>query len=241
MKVLAVAHVAFEGVESFGEVLKARGAEITEIVSCLEDISAVDAKEYDLAVVCGGSMGVYQADIFPYLNNEIKFIEQRLKNNLPIIGICLGSQLMAKALGADVYPGKQGQEIGWYPLTLSEEGKNSPVRHLAGDKTQMLHWHGDTYDFPEGATLLASSDKYKIQAYEWRDCALGLQCHPEVTAESLECWLASGGFSSVEKHSGMTVPEFRAASQKNAKVLQAQSALFLNEWLDKVFAKRQAA
>lgn len=241
MKVLAVAHVAFEGIESFGEVLKTRGATITEIVSCIEDISAVDPAEHDLAIVCGGSMGVYQADIFPYLTNEIKYIEARLKKNLPTLGICLGSQLMAKALGADVYPGKQGQEIGWYPLTLSDAGKNSPVRHLAGDKTSMLHWHGDTYDFPEGATLLASSDKYKIQAYEWGESALGLQCHPEVTAKSLECWLASGGFASVEKHSGMSVPEFRALNQTNAKILQAQSALFLNEWLDKVMAKPKAA
>lgn len=241
MKVLAVAHVAFEGIESFGKVLEARGAEITTIVSCLEDISEIDPKAHDLAIVCGGSMGVYQADIFPYLKNEIKYIEARLKHDLPLVGICLGSQLMAKALGADVYPGKQGQEIGWYPLTLSEEGKNSPVRHLAGDKTPMLHWHGDTYDFPEGATLLASSDKYRIQAYEYGGNAIGLQCHPEVTAESLECWLASGGFSAIEKHSGMNVNEFRAVTQENARTLQAQSALFLNEWLDKVMPQQKAA
>ena len=135
MKVLAVAHVAFEGVESFGEVLKARGAEITEIVSCLEDISAVDAKEYDLAVVCGGSMGVYQADIFPYLNNEIKFIEQRLKNNLPIIGICLGSQLMAKALGAQVFATAGGAEKC---AACRAFGADRAIDHLSEDFVQVI-------------------------------------------------------------------------------------------------------
>lgn len=233
MKVLAVAHVAFEGIESFKPVMEARGAEVTELVSCLEDLSAIDPKEHDLAVILGGSMGVYQADIFPYLNNEIKYIETRLKHDLPLLGICLGSQLMAKALGADVYPGKQGKEIGWHPLTVTAEGENSPVRHLSGDKTPMLHWHGDTYDFPDGATLLASSDKYRIQAYSYGKNALGLQFHPEVTADSLECWLASGGFAAIE-NVGQTVPEFRAATKENARILQRQSALFLNEWLDNI-------
>jgi len=231
VKVLAVAHVAFEGLASFEEVFRARGAQITELVSCVEDISAVDPKAHDVAVILGGSMGVYQADIFPYLKSELKYIEARLKDDLPILGICLGSQLMAKALGADVYPGKQGKEIGWYPLTLTEEGKESPVCHLAGDKTPMLHWHGDTFDFPDGATLLASSEKYKYQAYRWGKNAIATQCHPEVTAHSLEQWLASGGFSAIE-HNGQTVPDFRAQNVKNAPVLQSQSALFLNEWLD---------
>lgn len=233
MKVLAVSHVAHEKLDSFGPLLRERGGEIRSLVSFLEDVGDVDPGEHDLAIVLGGSMGVYQADIFPYLNAEIKYIEARLKKNLPVLGICLGSQLMAKALGSNVFKGKQGPEIGWHPLKLSHEGQNTPLRHLGSDKSSMLHWHGDTYDFPEGATLLASSDKYTIQAYSYGDTALGLQCHPEVTQQSLESWLASGGFAEIEA-SGITVPEFRAQTQKNADTLRRQSALFLNEWLDKV-------
>ena len=240
MKVLAVSHVAHEKLDSFGPLLRERGAEIRSLVSFLEDVGTVDPAEHDLAIVLGGSMGVYQADIFPYLNAEIKYIEARLAKKLPVLGICLGSQLMAKALGSNVFKGKQGPEIGWHPLKLSHEGESTPVRHLAGDKTPMLHWHGDTYDFPAGASLLASSDKYTIQAYSYGDNALGLQCHPEVTAESLESWLASGGFAEIEA-AGQTVPEFRAATKENARILRHQSALFLGEWLDKVLPQQKAA
>lgn len=240
MKVLAVSHVAHEKLDSFGPLLRERGGDIRGLVSFLDDIGDVDPGEHDLAVILGGSMGVYQADIFPYLNAEVKYIEARLKKNLPVLGICLGSQLMAKALGSHVFKGKQGPEIGWHPLRLSHEGQNTPLRHLGGDQSPMLHWHGDTFDFPEGATLLASSDKYTIQAYSYGDTALGLQCHPEVTAESLECWLASGGFTDIES-TGITVPEFRAKTKENAAVLRRQSALFLNEWLDKVLPQQKAA
>lgn len=240
MKVLAISHVAHEKLDSFGPLLRERGADIRSLVSFLEDVGDIDPGEHDLAIVLGGSMGVYQADIFPYLNAEIKYIEGRLTKKLPVLGICLGSQLMAKALGSNVFKGKQGPEIGWHPLKLSHEGQQTPLRHLSGDQSSMLHWHGDTYDFPEGATLLASSDKYTIQAYSYGDNALGLQCHPEVTQQSLESWLASGGFAEIEA-SGITVPEFRAQTQKNADILKRQSALFLGEWLDKVLPQHKAA
>lgn len=240
MKVLAVSHVPHEGMGSFESVLNARRAQIEKIVSYEQDIRDLDEERHDLAIILGGPMGVYQSDIFPFLSAEMAYIERRLKKGLPLLGICLGSQLMAQVLGSDVHPGRQGKEIGWQPLTLTEKGKNNPVRHLAGDRTMMMHWHGDTYKLPDGATLLASSEKYEVQAYEWGEAALGLQCHPEVTPNSLEFWIVSSGFKEIED-SGQTVPGFREETARHAETLRQQAALFLGEWLDKVMKERQQA
>lgn len=233
MKVLSVSHVPFEGLGSLSGLLKDRGAVIEQIVSYQNDIGIYAPEEHDLAIILGGPMGVYQADIFPFLNAEMRYIEKRLEKGLPTLGICLGSQLMAKVLGSNVYPGKQGKEIGWYKLDVSEAGSKTPLRHLDGEKTMMMHWHGDTYDFPKDATLLARSDKYAIQAYSYGKNALAVQCHPEVTRDSLEFWIVSGGFAGLEKE-GISVQDFRKQTEEHVDRLNRQTALFFNEWIEKV-------
>ena len=115
-------------------------------------------------------------------------IEKRIAAGLPTLGICLGAQLIARALGARVYPSGH-TEIGWTPLALTDAGRASPVRHLDGAHTSMLHWHGDTFDLPDNATRLASTPACENQAFAWGNHVLGLQCHPEIRTDRFEPWL----------------------------------------------------
>lgn len=107
-------------------------------------------------MVLGGLIGAYDETIHPFLLDELKILDVRLSVGLPTLGICLGAQLIARAL-AKLYAG-HGKEIGWSPLSLTQEGLNSPIRHLARSKTSMFHWHGDTFNLPVGARLLTSTD-----------------------------------------------------------------------------------
>src|SRR5262249_22554762 len=117
-------------------------------------------------IVMGGPMGVYEADRYPFLRQEMALIERAVGDGKPVLGVCLGSQLLAAALGADVYKGPQ-KEIGWYPITLSEAGARD--RLLAGVPRTFIgySWHGDVFAVPPGATGLASSELTACQAFRF--------------------------------------------------------------------------
>ena len=147
----------------------------------------------------------------------------------PTLGVCLGAQLMAAAVGGKVYPGQQGLERGWFPLSLTPLGEKSPVRHLAGDKTSMLHWHGDTFDLPAGTHLLASSEKYRHQAFSFGANCIGLQCHLEMAPQQLELWLinAAGAVAKGE----LDIHDVREKTARYNDTLIQQTELFMREWL----------
>lgn len=139
---------------------------------------------YGGIVVMGGTMGVYEADRFPFLTDEIRLLREALDRGLPALGICLGSQLMAAAGGARVYPGGAGIEVGWLPV---ERLASDPWLPDWPASFEPLNWHGDTFDLPPGATLLASSAAYPHQAFRLGS-GLGLQFHVEATADLLSEW-----------------------------------------------------
>ncbi len=225
-------HSRTEGPENLRALLKTRGFDCDIIFTFENAPVSFDALAPDLLLVMGGPMGVYEADRYPFLKDEIKILKERLAADRPVLGICLGSQLMAAALGQKIFPGKAGQEIGWAPLTLTEAGKNHPVRHLDGAVTQVFHWHGDTYELPEGATLLASSALYKNQAYVWGENALALQCHPEVSAKQLEGWIKADGHKITESKIVRDAGQIREQTAQHMKTMNRQTKLFFNEWLD---------
>jgi GMP synthase (glutamine-hydrolysing) len=163
------------------------GYEISYVDAWFDEVSDVDPVAPDLLIVLGGPVGVYEAYDYPFLADEIRLVERRLATKRPFLGICLGAQIMAAALGARVYRGL-AEEIGWTPITLTEAGRSSPVSAFAKPAGAVLHWHGDTFDLPEGTVRLASSAAYENQAIAYGQHALGLQFHGEVTARGLRRW-----------------------------------------------------
>jgi GMP synthase (glutamine-hydrolysing) len=173
---IAIRHVHFEDLGSLEPALERAGYQIRFADCGVDDIAALDPVAPDLVVVLGGPIGAYEGDLYPSLKHELSLLEMRLRANRPTIGICLGAQLMARALGARVYPTGL-KEIGWGPITLRPAGCESAIRHLGEGDTPVLHWHGDTFDLPAGATLLASTEICANQAFSWGRNALAFQFH----------------------------------------------------------------
>lgn len=183
---IAIRHVAFEDLGILGPLLKKAGYQVEYRDAGSFKLSDLEWLQADLVVVLGGPLGVYEVDEYPWLVDEVAGLGRRLQAERPTLGICLGAQLMAAALGAGVFPGPT-KEIGWGGLTLTDAGAASALRCLG--TAPVLHWHGDTFDLPAGATLLASTEQYRCQAFAIGDYCLALQFHLEVAPSSIEAWL----------------------------------------------------
>jgi len=225
---LAIRHVAFEDLGSFAEPIAEAGFAIRYVEAGMQAIPA-EAAEADLLVVLGGPIGVYQTDDYPFLSDEAALIRARLGRDAPTLGVCLGSQLMAAALGARVYPGGAGKEIGFSPITLTDAGRESALAALVEPEADVLHWHGDTFDLPDGAILLASSALYAHQAFAVGRRGLALQFHPEAEKESLERWFI--GHTAELGAAGVPIAGLRAAAAAVAPGLRERSRRFVARWL----------
>jgi len=179
-------HVTYEGLDALEPILISEGFTITYVQVPTAADFAREVAEADLVVILGGPMGVYQTDRYPYLQYEIDVVAQRLADKKPVLGLCLGAQIMAAALGARVYRGDKGGEVGWYDITLTDAGKQSALASLNG--LRVLQWHYDTFDLPAQATRLASSAAYENQAFSVGKHALAMQFHIETSAPGLERW-----------------------------------------------------
>ena len=207
MRVVAIRHVAFEGLGSLATSIEQVGGEILYLEAGVSNLKTLDPLEPDLLVVLGGPLGAYEDANYPFLIDEVGILQARLAADRPPPGICLGAQLMARALGAAVYPGPS-KEIGWSPLTLSNTPQMPAFRYLDSSVTSVLHWHGDTFDLPTGATLLASTPGYRHQAFKYAKRALGLQFHPEILPADFERWLI-GHACEIASTPGISVNELR--------------------------------
>ncbi|VAV84630.1 Glutamine amidotransferase, class I [hydrothermal vent metagenome] len=188
-KVLIIQQVAHEGPGRIGEVIESSGI-VPEFVMAFEGQRIPKTLDGDTAlIVLGGPMGVGDDDRYPFLKDEISLIESALKIGAPVLGICLGSQLLAAAAGARVYSGAV-KEIGWYPLYINSEGKADRILEGLPSEIEVFQWHGDTFDVPGGAVNLASSELFPNQLIRVGEHAYGLQFHLEVTAEMISEWLS---------------------------------------------------
>lgn len=224
---VVIRHLAFEDLGHFAPVLAESGYRIHY---CDVGLDPFD-EAADLLVVLGGPIGVYEEDKYPFLTDEIKRIEARLATQRPTLGICLGAQLMARSLGACVYPGP-AKEIGFAPLALTEAGRASCLAPFAGKP--VLHWHGDTFDLPAGATLLASTEICEQQAFSYGRNAIGFQFHPEAGAAGFERWLI--GHACELSAAGKSIPSLRADHERLAPQLAAPAQACLRQWLAQIEA-----
>lgn len=184
---LIIRHVPHEGLAGFRVPIEAAGYELDRIDVCGPEFASADLLSPDLLILMGGPMGVYERKAYPWIEHEIERLAERLDHGLPTLGVCFGAQLVAAALGADIYAGPV-KEVGFAPLTLTEAGASSPVAHLAD--VPVLHWHGDTFDLPPGTELLASTTNYPHQAFRRGRELLALQCHAEMgTDPRIDAWI----------------------------------------------------
>jgi GMP synthase (glutamine-hydrolysing) len=225
---VALRHVAFEDLGLLAPIMDGEGWDVAFCEAAVDDLLHQSIKNAELLIILGGPIGVYETDDYPFLTSEIALIEYRLSRELPTVGICLGSQLMAKALGGRVFKGPV-KEIGWGTVNLTEEGRSSCLKALQGDDAVVLHWHGDTFDLPQGATRLASNRNYENQAFAYGRTALALQFHLEADPRQLEEWYVG---HAVELASAqISVADLRAATQRHANGLTLRASQVFGGWL----------
>lgn len=183
MRIHYLQHAAFEGLGCIADWANVKGHPVT-VTKFYEDAALPGPQDVDMLIVMGGPMGVYEEAIYPWLAAEKAFIRNMIELGKPVLGICLGSQLIAAALGARVYRNEQ-KEIGWFPVQFKEE--------LAPAGTTVFHWHGDTFDLPEHAVHLASTSVTPHQAFRLGEKVFGLQFHFEVTPATMESMIQHCG------------------------------------------------
>ena len=227
MRALVVHHVAHEGLAGFAAPLEERGYGIEHGFAGHADFDALDFLEPDLLVLLGGPMGVYDRAQHPWIDGELARIAMRMAAGGPMLGVCLGAQLIAAALGGVVQPGPVS-EIGFAPVALTDAGRRSPLAALAG--VSILHWHGDFFTVPPGATLLAETEHYP-QAFAIGDTVLALQCHPEMGSadDGFGRWLAEDGDSLAA--TGVSTATLRADHNRFGREAARAGGRLLRDWL----------
>lgn len=190
-EILIFKHVPFEGPGTLTEPLKALGIKCRE-VNLYEGGAPKNLEGCGGLIIMGGPMNVYEETEYPFLKDEDMLIKEALSKKLPMIGVCLGAQLMAKAAGARVTKG-QKKEIGWYPLHLTREAAADPAFKVMPEEIEVFQWHGDTFEIPKGAVRLASSELFPNQAFRIGENAYAFQFHIEVTEAIIKEWIEING------------------------------------------------
>jgi len=204
-----------------GEILEAGGAKLEVVRPFAGDSVSTDPASLQGLLVMGGPMGVYETVRFPHLSDEIALIRNALARGIPVLGVCLGSQLLALALGARVEPGVK--EIGWFPVQTTPEAGADPLFEGMGPSFTPFHWHGDRFDLPPGAVSLARSERTACQAFRHGRSAYGLLFHAEMSesmvlgmvetfADELEA--AGEDRAAILARAATAVPEMRRAGRK---------------------------
>lgn len=224
---VALRHVHFEDLGTFAPVIEAAGYGVHYVDVGVDPLWTIDPVRTDLVIALGGPIGVYETRAYPVLLDELDLMRTRLAAGRPTLGICLGAQVMAAALGAKV--GATGvKEIGFSPLSLTADGARGPLRHLAD--VPVLHWHGDMFDLPAGSLPLAATPLCRNQAFAMGPNVLGLQFHPEADlASGFERWLI--GHAAELAGAGIDPVALRLGAARHGDALRQAGSAMLADWL----------
>jgi GMP synthase (glutamine-hydrolysing) len=187
-KLLVFQHVAHELLGTLNPLLKRAGFRIRYVNFARYPDAQPSLYGYDGLIVLGGPMSVNDTNRLPHLITELKVIEDALRREIPVLGICLGAQLIAKTLGADVYPNRE-KEIGWYDVSPTQEAFNDPLLMELQKTEKIFQWHAETFDIPKSTSHLAFSSLCANQAFRYGTKVYGFQFHMEVDAPMIHRWL----------------------------------------------------
>lgn len=224
---VAIRHVGFEDLGAFAPAIRHAGYQVHYWDIGEQDLWTLEPVRTDLLIVLGGPIGAFEDSAYPFLKEEIDILEQRLEANRPTMGVCLGAQLIARAAGAKVFPGK-AREIGFAPISLTEAGRASCLSPFA-EEPMTLHWHGDTFDLPAGAERLASTEICENQAFSMGPNVIGFQFHPEASAKSFEKWLV--GHAHELAATGADIARLRADAERYGAELERKARRVAADWL----------
>lgn len=228
-RALIIRHVPAEGLAGYRDPIEAAGYRVDRVDVADPGFSQLDLVAPDLLIMMGGPMGVYEQDRHPWIACQLKRLEKRLAAGRPTLGVCLGAQMIAQALGGEVFAGPV-KEVGFHPVTLREVADN-PLRHVAD--TPVLHWHGDTFTLPPDVELLASSPLYDHQAFRRGHNILALQFHAEMGLDPrFEEWLERWGDHVNE--AGQDADDLRALHAELGPPAVAAGQAMIADWLKRL-------
>lgn len=226
-RALIIRHVPYEGVAGYRDPIEAAGYDVDRIDVTDPALSSLDLREPDLLIMMGGPMGVYEQDRYPWISCQMQRLATRLEADRPTLGVCFGAQMMAAALGAEVYAGPV-KEVGFHAVSVRDDAPDSPLRHIAD--VPVLHWHGDTFTLPTNVELLASSHVYDHQAFRRGKNILALQFHAEMGLDPrFNAWIEEWPESVVE--AGGDEASLRAAHDTLGPGAVAAGQAMIAEWL----------
>jgi GMP synthase (glutamine-hydrolysing) len=226
-RALIIRHVPHEGVAGYRQPIEAAGYAIDRIDVADPAFATLDLREPDLLIMMGGPMGVYEQEEHPWIKCQLRRLALRLEADRPTLGVCFGAQMIASALGAEVYPGP-AKEVGFHPVEVHTNGREGPLSHLVA--VPILHWHGDTFTLPEGTELLASSHLYEHQAFRRGQNLLALQFHAEMGEdERFNQWIEQWPEAACEACGH--VDPLRAAHDEHGPRAVAAGRAMIADWL----------
>lgn len=225
-QVFVLQHAECEGLGTIGDALAEADIAALTIRGDLGETIPSGLNGAAGLIVMGGPMGVYEHDRYPFLADEIRLIQSALRADIPVLGVCLGSQLLAAALGAKVYKGAR-KEIGWYPVYLDNAASDDALFRSLPGRLEGFHWHGDIFDLPEGAVKIAHSDITPLQAFRYRN-ATGILFHMEVTGASIAGMIHA--FPDELAEANVSGAAIAAESERHLQPLQAIGRQVFARW-----------